>query len=281
MRFTVAACLTMLACSKPAMTTGGGVDMSVSSFVLDDNPAKLADIGLTSYIFTGATSFQSTFIGVSLSTYSGAGGPCSHRAVGACTLHRCPRTDMGGGAMTGPPRTPTSAGTLTLTGLGTMPIDLPVGATQSPVAWNGGETLSVQATGGMVPAFNISVVAPAHTKVLTPQRPAMGNLTVDRSKGFTVTWMPVPSGTMQLFIGGDLPDAFVSLVCETPATSGTYTFAPDALSSLGTSTSIGTGAQVLSRGSMTAGDWPITMEAGAPVDNSTGDQTWGVALSWQ
>ncbi len=68
----------------------------------------------------------------------------------------------------------------------------------------GGETITVKATGGQVPAFSISATAPYPIEVTTPD--PGGPITLSASSDFPVTWMTASDGTVYVTIFSDLND---------------------------------------------------------------------------
>lgn len=144
----------------------------------------------------------------------------------------------------GPSSQAIGAGTIRVTGLSSGDVTLSQsGTTYAPQAtpsplFAGGETIGTSASGGDVPAFTRSVVAPTFATLTTPPWPPSGALAIARGKDFVVAWQGSPSGTA--FVALSSPGATVR--CEVPAKSGTLSvpaafvdaIATDATVSIGT-----------------------------------------------
>lgn len=120
-----------------------------------------------------------------------------------------------------------SAGTITVSG-GTHPVTLvpAYDYQESPMSlWNGGETLRFDATGGDIPAFSGTLVAPNRitlTNVLA---------VVDRSRDLVLAWTGGGSGQLSLNASvktGPMSD--VVLTCQLAASAGRGTIAAELLS---------------------------------------------------
>jgi hypothetical protein len=126
------------------------------------------------------------------------------------------------------------AGTLTFKDdsktLASLPYSSAVGAyetssvTQMSLTWPAGDTLSVAATGGAIPAFSASIPAPAAITGVTPALSLEKTLTTSDSGAFVVSWTPAADdGTMTLVLGFDVESHPGTIGCTAPQSDGTIT----------------------------------------------------------
>jgi hypothetical protein len=245
--------------------------LSPGGLALEPTPAMQGNVMIWGYRFAGGS--LHTSVDAAFATSDGKPGPCSSEAVASCTVEICPIND--GGLTLSPTLTLVSAGMATLSGDG-APISFATSGTADvDRSWSGGESLSVQAAGDVVPAFMTSLMAPARTHVLTPAVPMTGAVPVMRSAGFSVTWQPATPGDMQIVLqaGGD------TVTCTTPGDKGAFTVPPGALALL-PDVGVNASAGLVATSHTMAGSWPIAMTALAPANDSNGN-LWGVALSLQ
>jgi hypothetical protein len=266
---------------------GGAADMAVMSGP-EANPPKLATLILQSYFSTGLAMASAT---ATFSTYDGGmSGPCNVMPVGACRLRSCPRDSDMGGIARPPMRTNVGAGTVTLTGpSGAMPLTVGSDGSYSlslgsAKPWDGGESFTMSATGDAAPAFTTSILATSRPRMLTPARPAMNgpSPTVTRASGLPITWKAASPGTLTITVATDTPTAFLALLCDTPASAGSYTVAPEALAALpadGTDTTLT--ANVANSSTLMAGDWPVTFTVENVPNDDALDLPWIMGISWQ
>jgi hypothetical protein len=88
-------------------------------------------------------------------------------------------------------------------------------------AWfTGGDTLTVAATGGMVPAFGPqAVIAPAFAELISPPVPDAGAIVIPTSSDLTVSWSAGQSGaTWSILMGYET--SYDSLQCTWDAGPG-------------------------------------------------------------
>jgi hypothetical protein len=85
-----------------------------------------------------------------------------------------------------------------------------------------GQTLSMSASGAMVPAFAAeSVVAPGVITLTAPSGAGSGSFTISTQSDLTVTWTGGQSGaTVQVVGGGSTLSASVDFICSWDATAG-------------------------------------------------------------
>jgi hypothetical protein len=89
--------------------------------------------------------------------------------------------------------------------------------------FSGGETFTVKASGGQVPAFSLSATAPHLIEVMTPD-PDNVSVALDAAHDFPVAWLNGKDGTVKVDVHVDPTDTGKStsehLSCVFPAASG-------------------------------------------------------------
>lgn len=158
---------------------------------------------------------------------------CTREVVGPCDVVAC--------APLPPPESPDyqSAGEVALGGgLLIAPLTLPKPsqtyshkATNEPY-FKGADDLRVKATGGVVPAFELSVTTPED---LVVTKPACGTDCgeVDRSKDYEVVWTPPRYGTVDItFLTIKSGTGYATIACSVPATDGRLVIPAAALAKL-------------------------------------------------
>ncbi|MBL8952313.1 MAG: hypothetical protein JNK82_16155 [Myxococcaceae bacterium] len=141
--------------------------------------------------------------------FSSAPSRCTKAAVAGCRVTECERV---GDALNGEE---VSAGDIEVAGLRTGPLTLRGGSVSfSGRAWEGGETLTVSAPGGVVPAFSAELVAPREVKL-----EATGGGTLRRGADFTVLWDDAPMTPVSVTVMSAKPKARWVVVSCTFATS--------------------------------------------------------------
>ncbi len=147
----------------------------------------------------------------------------------------------------------------------------------------GGESLTINALGGILPAFEAKLVAPSHVTITAPTYARGNKMPIDRTQDLAVAWTGSSSGEVVFQIGGpqipDLPST--NLVCSFPADSGKGVVPKDALAAIeGTGTGV-ISARVLSGAKPVAGDWG-EVQVRATCDGLTPWKTnWGVSVDFQ
>jgi hypothetical protein len=184
-------------------------------------------------------------------------------------------------------RTPVGAGTLTLMtpggGMVPMPYNTPSGTYGTTLVppWSGGESYTIVATGDVVPAFSLAIMAPARPTMQSPPRSDAGP-TVDRSAGVTVTWTAATPGTMTIEIDADLTDAFLFMSCDAPASAGSYHVPPSALAAIPANAVNDTHTAGIATTTTTmAGDWPITFTAESVPNDAASGMPWIMPVTLQ
>jgi hypothetical protein len=189
--------------------------------------------------------------GYGVSAGFGASDGCTTNSIGPCDLGSC-------GTATMYP----NAGTLTLTG-GMQTVTLTPGtdgsysdASGTTALWNGGETLTITASGGTVPAFSGSLRAPTPITVtgLAGAAWPTAMVNVARTTDLVVTWTPA-SGTVLIGIGNQTS----GMTCLFDASAGTGTIPSQALQML---------AAGMAELDVSSGDQQMLMAGSIPVNFS-------------
>jgi hypothetical protein len=124
-----------------------------------------------------------------------------------------------------------SAGTITITGGSISPSFVlnPTGAggpyatvSAQKQSFNAGDTLSVTATGGQVPAFSgKTVTAPGEITLTAPMFDAIGQTSFSRATPLAVTWTGASSGSILVLLTTSQPNVrAVEVACIYPAPTG-------------------------------------------------------------
>lgn len=184
---------------------------------------------------------------------------CISTAVNNCLFQRCDvsKRDAGTNPVTGE-----SAGVITITGTKqsiSLSVESDGGYTplsKMPQLWDGGEVLSVSASGGTVPAFSDkSIVAPS---ILTQTAPVCAIDTCpafDRLTPLAVAWAGGPHGTVYVDLTTLRPGGEVQNVqCWFKASDGRGTIGTDMLANLSSTTDGGTGVLAVWNQSSTSFD---------------------------
>jgi hypothetical protein len=106
--------------------------------------------------------------------------------VGPCTVETLTAANLS-------PSVSEQAGTINISG-GLAPVALQLNAnrqyvwTANAALWNGGETLTASSTGGVVPAFSQTVVAPGAVNVTSPACDGSSCGTIDCAQDLPVSW---------------------------------------------------------------------------------------------
>jgi hypothetical protein len=267
----VIVCLALVAGCSGNKSHGG--DMSSAGLQLEPNAVEQGGVELIGIRYadgTAETELVSGFV-----TTDGKPGPCSIGMLSGCTVRFCPAGDAGGGMATS--IAAAGMGTATLGG-GAAPITFETnGTTFVESTWLGGESLSVQATGNVVPAFNVMLTAPPRAKMLTPKPTTTGTMPLMRSAGLPITWQPVTPGDLKIELS--TPTKSYSAVCTVAGTAGAYTVPPAALMFF-PSAQVALSASVVTQAHTTAGTWPVDVIASSPTTDPAGNP-WGLELSLQ
>jgi hypothetical protein len=246
------------------------------------NQATLHDQGLVSIdsqkFQSGGTTFgQGT---VSASFYRDSVDPylgCSKKAFGGCTI----RFDCKPILTQPPPQgdlgvLPAAAGKITiggLTGIGvTMPVELTVmdmgmfagqytSLQQFMPIFSGGETLTVTAVGGEVPAFATQVIAPSPPTLTSPS--GNSSIPVSRSQDLKFTWTGGGSGQLRFqmqVMPQSMTDSPAGLDCSWPVGDGSGAIPAAALQMMPKGSGQGV-LSALSASTVAAGAWTVQIAA--------------------
>ncbi len=236
----------------------------------------------SSTITISATDYSSSTFNASFYQYSGPApvGGCTITMSGGCTLTQCPPAGDGGVPMT---TTLPTAGTVSISGGkraasispktdGTYPTD----SDNMKPLYAGGETLTISATGGTVPAFSGTVVAPARVRVTSPAVPAAGSsLAISRSSALSFAWS---GGTVGEVTFGVYPQSATSWVtCSFPANAGAGSIPSSLLSKL-PSGSGSFNASLRNTSHLTQSGWAIDLWAYQSVVSASGSGYAGQAM---
>lgn len=291
------ACIAM-ACSSSSSSAPPGslVDASGS----DSGSGTVGDEGSTDspggllgggalHLSTAKT--LSTF--VAAFTGPGPGGltpGCTIEPIGACKLLACASLDAAPPMTTPPPQL--SAGTITATGgliQGAGLVLTPDSEAKYPglsgpgILWTGGETLTFAASGGTVPAFSKTAIAPTFgLSIATPVMTSGTVLNVPRSSDFLIQWQvgSAPAvGHLDVLIGSTASVGSRSLTCSFDVASLSGTIPSATLSRL--EAGIGTLTLGVSASTATSvGDYLLNITLATPVTASGDDFTFA-ALEFQ
>jgi hypothetical protein len=255
-------------CQDGAAPSDGGDDLAGSPDL--GGAGDLAEpAGPVGFVTLSSTSMPAGVLANATFLPDGPAFVCPPQSFASCTFypcHRPPPPDGGGG-------NPPNAGAIDVTG-GLMPAHFTPLADGSydPVhlsstGWNGGESLTVTAAGGGVPAFAGSLVAPKLATVSAPALPS-ADFMVDRSKDLVFTFTGVASETVIVTFGANTSDP-TEVECVFAGSAGTGTVPAAALALLPAG---GGYFQVVSRArtELTAGSWNITFRADADAISPSG-----------
>jgi hypothetical protein len=96
--------------------------------------------------------------------------------------------------------------------------------TQPSLAWASGDTLSVAASGGAIPAFSASIAAPSAITGVTPALSLEKTFNTSDSGPFVIHWTPsADDGTMSLVLGYDVEAHPGTVGCTAAESAGTIT----------------------------------------------------------
>jgi hypothetical protein len=187
-------------------------------------------------------------------TADGGASTCVATQVAPCQIYKC-TSGQDAGAQQFP-----SAGDVSLSG-GTTPVTISPTAngtytskSATTTLWNGGETLTMQATGAQVPAFNGTLTAPFKVTLSTPTMSGQ-SITVNRSTPFVLTWTGAGSSTV--IVSFSTTNTIVS--CQFDGTAGNGSVPSSALQNLPAGSG-GFGIYSSAMSHVTAGNWDVTLE---------------------
>jgi hypothetical protein len=193
------------------------------------------------------------------------GAACTSRTFGACVSTLCDAPPSKGCRPA--PGKPPNAGAITVTGARAPLSFAPTSSgpytvySSASALWVGGNTLTIDAAGGDVPAFKGTLTAPSPVTITSPA--ATNPVVIDRTRDFAVAWAGGGAGQVVLTLTTTPPKAGqprTSVTCRFPVASGQGAAPAAALATL----PAGDGHLGLVVGADTelkAGNWPVTLSA--------------------
>lgn len=220
--------LFLSACSQNQNSGGdGGGKSDLAGPGTSSDLAPSADLGsypTYGFVYASNTSNSSSKRHVLVAMiYSQPYMSCTTKTSGGCTLSICQVPE--------PAKPPyASAGTLTLTG-GARTLTLTPNADKSyttlvdntQTLWNGGEPLTLTASGADVPAFTTQLTAPTPVVITSPLPPGAGGpISISRASDLQMTWTG-GNGKVRGGISVSYASSTASLICVAAASAGSYT----------------------------------------------------------
>jgi hypothetical protein len=187
---------------------------------------------------------------------------CESRILGECRLVACPKAEPDGGIAPLPHRS--HAGGITLQPVG-PPVALVPGPdgeypskVQDTPLWKPGDTVTVMAAGGPVPAFTGSLRAPEDIAVTepAPPKPAI-SVTIPRDADLALAWTGGTRGEVTFSLSPDDPAQIVTLTCTYPTTAGHATIGKEVLALLPAGRGL-IAASVETSQDLSRGGWKLT-----------------------
>lgn len=265
-------------------TTGDGTTGTDTSDVEFEIPA---DTLRTSYVSINAYSANNIGTGVAVAGfYDQSPSPLSvtTQTIGPCEVRTVHFGTGGGGGF---PKY-SSAGTLTIAG-GAEEVKLTHGPggyaawQNSDVAlFEGGETMTISASGAKIPPFDVSITTPAHLTMTSPIYPVGSPLDIDPTADMVFQWTGDSAGDVEIRIAGpqQLPEPQTTMQCRFPASAGTGTVPAAVLAAVSLSGTGTIAADVLTTSNTVAAGWgPISIRASMPALKSNGVQ-YATSVNW-
>jgi hypothetical protein len=218
------------------------------------------------------TQTASTSSGVSAGFYDapGTSNTCTQTTFGACVVSSCPS------ATNPPPPVNRSAGTVTVSGPGHSFVLSPKAddsyppSTSQTAFFSGGETISVRATGGIVPAFDTSVTAPSTTTITSPTLSIATPTSHARALDLPFTATGGGAGSILVTVSQSaVTYPFVSARCTFPGSSTSFAVPAGVFGALPVGNVL-VGGAAWSQVNLKAGDATVSVSAMALVVNSSG-----------
>lgn len=177
--------------------------------------------------------------GFSRGEIDGSGSACDIHEDGPCRVTDCTTQPSDAGT---PTYETVGAGTIQVLGAN-QPLSLTPDSGGSYTAitgqerlWSGGETLTVSASGGEVPAFQETLFAATPVTLSSPSLPAPGTpMTLSTSGPLHVAWSGGMGGTVTAMLTRSITGATtrsVMLMCTFPATDGAGTVPASAMAAI-------------------------------------------------
>jgi hypothetical protein len=265
-----------------AVKAGPHVDGGASSDDLS-GPAATPDLATpiegygTVYAYQTAAvastiAYASTSVGASFfyagSTTSTAS--CTQSVIAECQVTAC----TGGG--TGPGMTPpgASAGTVTVSG-GPKTVTLttsafgPVSESSNTRYWDGGQALTVTATGDTVGAFSATLLIPEQILVTHPYLPGTGSVPISRSAGLTLDWSGGVHGQAVFVLAAGDATGATSALCRYPAAQA-HAVLPASVLSMFPAGLASFSASTADQHDQRVGNWQVTVSSSFNAVYDTG-----------
>jgi len=262
----------VVACSSSSNDGGGGKPAS----------DKIGDVSLFSV--QTSTSASASF------TSQGKDICQENDSFVACRIFTCPPADGGDPVATG--GIPYSAGAITLSG-GKIPggsVTLQPKADKTydllqlgSTIWSGGESIIIRAAGDPngVPAYSATLTAPMPLTLTAPTWSDGGELSFDTTRDLTLTWSPLSSGQVNVFLLGTAQGQDITGSCTFDATTPGATLSKAFLSQFPAGAEDGFfEVNVSERAAQTVADWNIysglsqdAIRAGGGTANTSGGST--------
>jgi hypothetical protein len=235
---------------------GGGGDDS-------GGPAYGGYVDGVSYSYTsGGQPIRGGSFGAGFARPTG-GSVCTLNRVAPCDVFECTTSTVDAGALTY-----ASAGDVSITG-GTQSVTVSPGSNGSytfknttTVLWNGGETLTMRASGGEVPAFSGTVRAPTTATITVPSAPPAGQSLVINRASFGISWSGGSGSMVYLQLGRSSSSTqSVMLQCVFDGSAGSASIPPAAMAYITPGSSGYLAAYTRNTTPVIAGSWAITLQA--------------------
>lgn len=242
-------------------TTSGSTTTSSSSGMSStgtgEAPTNGSKTGLVG-VFSGASSQSDVGYSVSagfVARPDAAPGVYVESMVGPCVIKTFSEPEVFGQKIAG------SAGDVIVEG-GLVPVTLSPDArnlyakreSTAVDLYEGGETVTISATGDTVPAFTTELLAPSHVDITLPIQPADdAPLPLDRTADLVLTWDDGGFGELVVLLG----DPTTSITCKFPTAAGTATIPSAALQKLAPSSLGFFLMEPASRKDLVVGEWTV------------------------
>ena len=229
---------------------------------------NLGDILLTSGSYEGGA--IQTLVAKAVFYPSVLASGCSVAPIAGCRLETCT-------AQGAPPPALAHAGVIAVGG-GLYPLVLQPdqGGVYGPVAstpasdggpmslWTGGEELSVASTGGAVPPFNVSVVAPRQLSVATPLPTKIA-----RDADLAFEWSGASAGRVTIDVNATAAATAYYLECKFDVAAGAGSLPKEALAALPAGVGVLTVSSV-TRAQVSDGAWTVVALAQTNASGADG-----------
>jgi hypothetical protein len=285
-----AVCAAFLACSSSSSKNngggggsdaGGGGGGEEGGGAVDAGPTtNAAHVGTVNFIqYTNPMYWSATGYFISnadVSTVDPAAAGCTTDMSGSCSYKSCMAIDSG----VAPLPTYVSAGSITVSG-GSIPSGTVLTkddggiysmmAVGMDVVVKNGDTITVSATGGDVPAFTALKVVAAPSYMLTSPPCSTDCGPLDRTTDLPVTWTGLNDGKIHITLFTASGGPSQTIACDFPASDGKGTIPTSLLSKLPSTGSVGVNVESLNDAQTVPGDYGVTLHFQG--DNTGGTMT--------